>query len=73
MTCYIGSCNDGNLVGRLVFTSQDRIKHMGIQAHAQESHVQERHQHNQGCINVFNWQEMWHNNQRRGVAHAIRF
>lgn len=58
MTCYIGSCNDGNLVGGLVFTSQDRIKHMGIQACAQENHVQERHQHNQGCINVFNWQEM---------------
>lgn len=58
MTCYSGSCNDGNLVGRLVFTSQNRIKHMGIQARAKEMPTQS------GGV----WQEMW----RCGVAHAIR-
>jgi len=59
MACYSGSCNDGNLVGWLVYTIQDRIKQMGIQAHVQENHVQERHQRKQGCINAFKWQETW--------------
>lgn len=49
MTCYSGSCNDGNLVGRLVFTSQNRIKHMGIQTRAKEMPTQS------GGV----WQEMW--------------
>lgn len=44
------SCNDGNLVGRLVFTGQNRIKHMGVQACAREMLTQS------GGV----WQEMWH-------------
>ncbi len=58
MTCYSGSCNDGNLVGRLVFTSQNRIKHMSIQARVKEMPTQSTQA----------WQEMWW----CGVAHAIR-
>ncbi len=40
MTYYSGSCNDGNLVGRLVFTSKNRIKHMSIQARVKEMPTQ---------------------------------
>lgn len=37
---YSGNCNDDNLVSRLVFTSQDRMKHMGIRACVREMPTQ---------------------------------